>query len=129
MKTELFTLCDAAQEYMSKCVIMGTFNEIKSGAYPTAIQNISLVIRIAFEPDETVKSDIHISACNVSEPEFRIIDLTFPFNNQTANNPQRTFANAILKLDGLQIPKPGTYRFQIEIGDWQDNIELYANSI
>lgn len=129
MKTELFTLCDAAQEYMSKCVIMGTFNEIKSAEFPTLIQNVSLVIRIAFDPDEVVNSNIQISAYNINEPEFRIINFTFPFSNQKTDNPQRSFANAILKLDGLQIPKPGTYRFQIEIGDWHDNIELYANSI
>lgn len=129
MKTEILTLCDSAQEYLGKTVIMGTFNEFKSTVFPTLIQNVSLVIRIAFNHDEDVNAELNIRAYNIKEPEYLIINFNTPFTNKPNSNGKRSFANAILKLDGLQIPKPGTYVFEIKIGDWSDNIELYADTI
>lgn len=127
MKTELFTLCDSAQEYAGKCVIMGTFNEIKGDSFPTALQNISLVIRLAFDPDEDWHSTLTISAYNISDKEFPIVKFDTVITNKPTSNGQRSFVNALLKLDGIQIPKPGTYRFEVKLGDWSDNIELYAS--
>lgn len=129
MKTEILTLCDSAQEYLGKCVIMGTFNEFKTASFPTMIQNVSLVIRIAFDQDEDIEAEMSIRAYNIKEPEYLIVNFNTPFTNMANRNGKRSFANAILKLDGLQIPKPGTYVFEIKIGDWSDNIELYADTI
>lgn len=127
MKTELLTLCDAAQEYIGKCVIVGTFNEFSSESFPAMIPNVSLVFRIAFEPNEYIDSNIIIKAYNVADPDFPIVNLNAAVLNKPSNNSKRSFTNGILKLDGLQIPKPGTYRFEVSIGDFKDDIELYAS--
>lgn len=129
MKTEVLTLCDSAQEYLGKSVIVGTFNEIKAEAYPTAIQNVCMAIRIAFNPDEKVESTLTIRAYDVENPDALLMKFETPFNNNPSGNNQRSFTNALLKLDGFMIPKKGTYRFEISIGDWSDNIEVYAKQI
>lgn len=127
MKTEVFTLCDNAQDYSGKSIIVGTFNEIKAESFPTTVQSICMVIRIAFEPDEKIDSTLVISAYDVDNPDALLMKFDAPFNNMPTENKRRSFANAVLKLDGFIIPKPGTYRFELKVGDWSDNLELYAS--
>lgn len=49
MKTELFTLCDFAQENSGKLTIVGTFDTIVSGTFPCVHPSLSVVIRMRFD--------------------------------------------------------------------------------
>lgn len=129
MKTEIFTLCDSAMDYLGKTVIVGTFNDLKAVSFPVSIQNISLVIRLSFEQNESFEQQMSLKAYNVDDPELQIFVFNSPFSVAAQKEKRRSFLNLNLKLDGIHIPKQGTYRFEIKIGDWQDSIELYAAKI
>jgi hypothetical protein len=49
MKTELFTLCDFAQEQGGKLTIVGTFDTIISRSFPCVHPQLSIVIRLRFD--------------------------------------------------------------------------------
>lgn len=52
MQIEVFTMCDGAQTYSGKAVIMGSFNQVKTKKLPLIMQNLTLAVRIAFEKNE-----------------------------------------------------------------------------
>ena len=126
MKTEILTLCDNAQDYNGKTVITGTFNEVKAADYPTVLQNICMVLRISFEHNEHINSNLILKAYDIDASEALLMKFDTPFENMPTDNNRRSFVNAILKLDGITLPKPGVYRFEVQIGDWKDNVELYV---
>lgn len=49
MKTELFTLCDFAQEQGGKLTMVGTFDTIISRHFPCVHPQLSIVIRLRFD--------------------------------------------------------------------------------
>jgi hypothetical protein len=49
MKTELFTLCDFAQENGGKLTIVGTFDTIIAREFPCIHPHLSIVIRIRYD--------------------------------------------------------------------------------
>ena len=49
MKTELFTLCDFAQENGGKLTIVGTFDTIIARSFPCVHPHLSIVIRMRFD--------------------------------------------------------------------------------
>jgi hypothetical protein len=49
MKTELFTLCDFAQEQSGKLTIVGTFDTIVSRNFPCVHPQLSIAIRLRFD--------------------------------------------------------------------------------
>lgn len=126
MKTEIFTLCDTAQEYMGKAVIVGTINELKSQTFPVSVPNMSLVVRLASDPEEIIHPEIKLTAYNINNPDKKIITLNVPIVTNGSDKSRRNFLSFMLKLDGLPIPEEGTYKFEIKIGEWSDNIELYV---
>ena len=52
MKVDIFTLCDSAQEYGGKLIIIGTFNSIYGKEFPTLHPEFALVARVVFGEDE-----------------------------------------------------------------------------
>ncbi len=49
MKTELFTLCDFAQEQGGKLTVVGTFDTIVSRNFPCIHPQLSIIIRLRFD--------------------------------------------------------------------------------
>lgn len=129
MKTEILTLCDNAQEYNGKNVIVGTFNELTAKSFPAPVMNMSLVARIATEPDETVGSELEFKIFNIADPDKPLVEFNPPVSVKKENDGKRKFLNFILKFDGMPIPEEGTYRFKLRIGDWSDDIDLYVSKI
>lgn len=52
MQIEIFTICDNAQVYAGKAVVMGAFNQVKAQKVPVVIPNLTLAVRVAFEKEE-----------------------------------------------------------------------------
>lgn len=129
MKTEIFTLSDNTQNYGTKAVIVGTFNEIASQNYPVRVPFATLIIRIAFEPSERFGgSELTINGFHKQDPELKIADFKFVLPpDDSIDETKRHFTNITLNLDGMVLPKSGTYVFRISVGGWHDDIELYAN--
>ena len=127
MKTEIFTLCESATELGGKAVIVGTINDVSGVSYPLNIPSLSLFVRIAFEPDETVDTTLNVIAYNQEDPDLVIARFEFPM--KVAVGTQMKYINLLLKLDGIHIPKKGVYRFELKTPEWSDHIVLYANQV
>ncbi|GMO47039.1 MAG: hypothetical protein Ta2B_28960 [Termitinemataceae bacterium] len=60
MKTELFSLCDFAQECGGKLTIVGTFDTIISRNFPCVHPQLSVVIRLRFTIGEFSRHEFRI---------------------------------------------------------------------
>jgi hypothetical protein len=52
MQIEIFTICDNAQVYAGKAVVMGAFNQVKVQKLPVVVPNLTLAVRVAFDKEE-----------------------------------------------------------------------------
>lgn len=53
MQIEIFTICDNAQVYAGKAVVMGAFNQLKAKKLPVVVPNLTLAVRVSFEKEES----------------------------------------------------------------------------
>lgn len=53
MQIEIFTICDNAQVYAGKAVVMGAFNQMKAQKLPVVVPNLALAVRVSFEKEES----------------------------------------------------------------------------
>jgi hypothetical protein len=53
MQIEIFTICDNAQVYAGKAVVMGAFNQVKAKKLPVVVPNLTLAVRVSFEKEES----------------------------------------------------------------------------
>lgn len=60
METEIFTLCDFAQDNQSKLTIVGTFDSIYSPVFPVVHTSCAIACRIRFSLKETGDHDFRI---------------------------------------------------------------------
>lgn len=52
MQIEIFTVCDSAQVYAGKAVILGAFNQFKAKKLPAVVPNLTLAVRVALEKED-----------------------------------------------------------------------------
>jgi len=60
METEIFTLCDFAQDAGGKLTIVGTFDQIGSQTFPIVHPYCSLACRLRFSEKETGVHDFKL---------------------------------------------------------------------
>lgn len=124
MKVDILTLCDSAQEYNGKLVIVGTFNTIKAKEYPSIHSGFSVVARIIFDENERENNyDIEISIKKENEEVFVMPPTTLPINvsNIKGENPT---VNLLMKGHDITIPQSGTYIVALRIGvnSWETKL-------
>ncbi len=101
MQIEIFTICDNAQVYAGKAVVMGAFNQMKAQKLPVVVPNLTLAVRVSFEKEESG-------------------DKTFYFY---INNPDGTSLVPELRCETKQIAQSGiqdqliTYDMNIVLGN------------
>jgi len=114
MKVDIFTLCDSAQEYDGKLVIIGTFNRLSSTQFPTVHPELALVARIIFSETEKGKHNIDFMVKKENEDIFVIppghmtADITESKGNDTA-------INIIIKGNNIPIQSAGIYKVTLNI--------------
>lgn len=125
MKSEIFTLCDNANEYDGKLVIVGAFNRLKSKDYPKTYSNITTVSRVVVENKEKGKHEVSISIRKEGED----INLIGPFVGYVDNSSmdsEKGNINIILNMSNIEIPSKGTYLVLLKIGDFEQIAEFIA---
>lgn len=53
MQIEIFTICDAAQVYAGKAVVIGAFNQVVAKGLPVMMPNLTLAFRVSFDREES----------------------------------------------------------------------------
>lgn len=120
MQIEIFTVCDNAQNYQGKTVIVGTFNKIISKQYPFVYQGFSIVGRIAYEEcgeKEYTLSFISPTGINVIEP--------LNWKMHVNANEGVEYADFALALNQIRFEAPGIYEIKLETEELTRIFKLY----
>ena len=111
MDIEIFTLCDYAQDYGGKLLVVGTFDTIFSPVFPAAHGQCAIALRLRFEPTEVGEHRVSIVLVDADGRELNRVD--GQLNVRT--KPQQTFATANLALTIRNLPfqSAGDYAFNL----------------
>lgn len=126
METEIFTLCDFAQDNQSKLTIVGTFDSIYAREFPVNHSGCSVACRLRFSEKETGEHDFRIvlqdsSGKDMIQPITGIITVGKPANGVFSA------ANLVFTFNQLQFQQPGRYAFSIYLnGGWVSGLPLFV---
>jgi hypothetical protein len=108
MDIEIFTLCDHAQDFGGKLVIIGTFDTITAPVFPAVHAALSIAARIRFLRTEAGLHKINILVVNEDGKE-----ILPPFSGDLTVNPppqsESMVVNFCLDVGRLTFEKPGRY--------------------
>ena len=111
MQIEIFTLCDSAQVYAGKGVIMGALNQISVKSLPVQIPMITLAVRISYEDTEVSDKTYKIEIIN---PDGTPFIPTIECGSQ-AQPPQSMFwtVDFNLSFNNIQFTQAGKYTIRL----------------
>lgn len=116
MDIEIFTLCDHAQDFGGKLVIVGTFDNIWAGGFPCVHPACSITGRLRFDPHESGRHRIRI---NIVDEDGR--EIVPPLMGELDLRPPAgvgsVAANFVLTIGQLAFPKPGHYSIDLFLDD------------
>lgn len=124
METEIFTLCDFAQDAGGKLTIVGTFDQIGSATFPVVHPACSLACRLRFSEKESGVHDFKLKLVdaggkNVIKPIEGNINVAIP------PKVQYSAINIVGNLNQLKFEKEGRYSFELYVdGDWVTGLPL-----
>lgn len=125
MKVDIFTLCDNAQEYDGKLIIIGTFNSIYAKEFPTLHPEFALVARVVFGEDEKGFHNIDFSIKKNSEDVY-IMPLEQMTADTTHTKGKEAVINVVVKGNNILIPSAGTYVVTLKVDDkvWESDLHV-----
>lgn len=125
MKVDIFTLCDNAQEYDGKLIIIGTFNSIYAKEFPTLHPEFALVARVVFGEDEKGFHNIDFSIKKNSEDVY-IMPLGQMTADTTHTKGKEAVINVVVKGNNILIPSAGTYVVTLKVDDkvWESDLHV-----
>ena len=119
METDIFTLCDFAQDVGGKLTIVGTFDTIFAADLPAVHPTLSIVARLRFSDSEAGQHSFEISFSddsgnkNVLPPFSRNIDVRIPSGEKWGN------ANIVVGIGQFLLPSYGKYYINLSIDEKQ----------
>lgn len=114
MTIDIFTLCDSAQDYNGKMIIVGAFSTLVLNSLPTNYPEFAIAIRIGFEKNESSEHNIEVSIKKIDEE----IDLIKPLHAVIPQDNfvnQSFYSNFIIKLNNVSIPSAGEYEMKLKV--------------
>lgn len=125
MKVDIFTLCDSAQEYNGKLIIIGTFNSIYAKEFPTLQPEFALVARVIFGENERGIHNIEFSIKKNDEDAY-----IMPMGQMTADTADTkskdAVINVVVKGNNIPIPSAGTYIVTLKVDNqvWESDLNV-----
>ena len=124
METEIFTLCDFAQDAGGKLTIVGTFDQIGSKTFPVVHPSCSLACRLRFSEKEKGVHDFKLRLVDVNGKEI-FPSIEGNINVGIAANNQYAAINIVGNLNQLKFEKEGRYSFELYVdGSWVTGLPL-----
>lgn len=107
MEYEIFTICDNAQNYNGKLVIVGTFDTIFSQSFPLTYDAFSLAVKINCPTSEIKDPAIQIDLKEMSSD----IEVCPQINAQIPLNPDtpEQSISMVINFQKISFMKPGDY--------------------
>lgn len=117
MLTEIFTLCDSAEDYNGKLIIVGTFNNIYAPSFPATHPTLSIVAKVAFDADETNEKHLFRIYIRKSDEEITLMDTGYHDVVLINRGGGKIYSNFVLRANNLAFPKQGEYMVNLEIDE------------
>ena len=113
------TLCDFAADYQGKLCLNGAFDSIFAQQFPAMHRHCALALRIVFSSEDEGQQEMQINYVD-SDGKSALPDakpMLIQFEVPEIPEESAFFSrNFVLNLDGLPIPKPGVYSFDLTLG-------------
>ncbi|HUP00880.1 MAG TPA: hypothetical protein VM737_05085 [Gemmatimonadota bacterium] len=114
MEVTLGVCCDAANvSREGKLNLLGIFNSIHAAEYPCTHPHLALVLRVEARIGEEGLHPLEIKLADEDGKE--IFKLNGQVSLQGAQPGRPMTAQTIMDMNNLQLPRPGTYSFEIFI--------------
>ncbi len=126
MDIQIFTLCDNAQEYNGKLVIVGAFNELVFDKFPAIFPEMSVVARTIIEDEESECHAVELYAFKADTGKEALIPLFKTSLDTKGNMGQTVYSNLILRMNNVLIPEAGKYIIRFSIDDTTKEIPFVA---
>lgn len=126
MELEVLTICDNAQNYQDKLIVVGTFNTIYSPMCPIIYPSFALACRFRYSKEEsgmkkfklTFKDPIGNDVLPAMETQ---IEVPAEFDNYYA-------ANLIIGFNSINLPQYGEYIISVETDNLLKQIPLFLKN-
>ena len=126
MKADIFTLCDSAQEYQGKLIIVGTFNTILSPEYPVIHPDFAIAARILFDPaDADSHHEIKVTITSEKGDDVLLPPEKFSLDINEKKDTESVI-NVLVKANNIKIPKEGRYTVRLMVDDKEITSTLTA---
>jgi len=111
MNIEIFTVCDSAQTYDNKLVIVGTFNQITTNELPITYPSFSIVGRMCYEYTEMGTKQYRLT---LSDPNNNDIVPPIEWKAAVKVEPDKNaYINFNINLNQIQFSKVGIYKLHL----------------
>jgi len=112
MDLTLAVCCDAANvSREGKLNLLGIFNSIHAAEFPCTHPHLALVLRVEARLGEEGVYPLEIQL--VDEDGQQLFDINGQLSLQGAEPGRPMTAQTIMDINNLQLPRPGTYAFEI----------------
>ena len=129
METEIFTLCDFAQDNSGKLTVVGTFDGIHAKQFPFVQPAFYVALRLRFSVKETGEHEIKLRLIDAEGKEV-IKPIQGQLNINAPNNGQYSAINMVFNFSQMKFEKPGRYSFELYMDDnWTSGLPLFINKI
>lgn len=127
MVTEVFVLCDGANDSNGKLNILGAFDTFLASEFPFTHPHCTVAVRLRFDHDDTRESRIGLTIQSVNgKPPLAKVDTTLKHGSSLT--PTST-ANLIVNINSLRFETPGDYSIILKVNDMPAAVTpLYVHS-
>lgn len=116
MDVTLAVCCDAANvSREGKLNLLGIFNSIHAAQYPCTHPHLAFVLRVEARLGEEGVYPLEIKLADEDGQEVFKINGQLSLRGAQPGRPMT--AQTIMDINNLQVPKPGTYSFEIFVDD------------
>lgn len=113
MVTEVFVMCDGANDSHGKLNILGAFDSIVANEFPFVHPHCTFALRLRYDRSDGQESMIRLLLRNATgDAILASIDTTLKHGDFT--NPTMT-ANLIVNFNSLRFEKPGDYSIILQV--------------
>ena len=125
MQIEIFTMCDSAQDYMGKLVIVGTFNHIHTNVLPVMSPGFSIAGRI-----EYTEGGVKGYKLSIKDPDNNDFIPSHNWSSEVKmENEHIGHTNFCLSLNQIVFNKAGMYRVILETEDVSREYKFFVNLV
>jgi len=129
MKTEIFTLCDAATEQQGKMNLLGSFDHLWARHEPIAHAGCALALKLRFTKIEEGSHKMRITFGD-EDGNLVMPALEAPVTVVIGSGETTATSNLILNIQQLKLPKFGEYSIDLAVdGRAEASLPLYVKKL